>query len=127
MQNPFFAVTAVSRIKIDFLIVAKLIVMYPTPADAEVFEQRYAQEHVPMAVEKLAGKTRFVASLIKSSPGREQAPFHRIAEVYFPSMQDLEACLNSPGGQETAQHDAVAISTGGAPLFLIAEVESFDF
>ncbi len=48
---------------------AKLIVMYPTPADAEIFEQRYAQEHIPMAVEKLAGKTRFVASLIMSSVG----------------------------------------------------------
>ena len=105
---------------------AKLIVMYPIPADVDRFEQRYTDEHVPMAVEKLAGKTRFVASLIKSSVGQEQAPFHRIAEVYFPSMQDLETCLNSPGGQETAKH-AVEISTGGAPLFLIAEVESFDF
>jgi uncharacterized protein (TIGR02118 family) len=105
---------------------AKLIVMYPTPVDVDRFEQRYAQEHVPMAVEKLAGKTRFVASLIKASVGQEKAPFHRIAEVYFPSMQDLDACLNSPGGQETAQY-AVDISTGGAPLFLIAEVESFDF
>jgi uncharacterized protein (TIGR02118 family) len=94
--------------------------------DAGLFEQRYAEERVPMAVEKLAGKTRFVASLIKSSVGQEHASFHRIAEVYFPSMQDLETCLNSPGGQETAQH-AVDISTGGAPLFLIAEVESFDF
>ncbi len=35
---------------------AKLIVMYPTPADLDKFEQRYAEEHVPMAVEKLAGK-----------------------------------------------------------------------
>lgn len=105
---------------------AKLIVMYPHPTDLEVFEQRYATEHVPMAVELLAGKTRFVASLITSSVGQETAPFHRIAEVYFPSMQALEACLNSPGGQETAGH-AVEISTGGSPTFLIAEVESFDF
>lgn len=105
---------------------AKLIVMYPTPTDIETFEQRYADEHVPMAVEKLAGKTRFVASLIQGSVGQAHAPFHRIAEVYFPSMQALEACLNSPGGRETAQH-AVDISTGGAPTFLIAEVESFDF
>lgn len=105
---------------------AKLIVMYPTPTDIDQFEHRYAEEHVPMAVEKLAGKTRFVASLIKSSVGDEQAPFHRIAEVYFPSIEALETCLNSPGGQETAQH-AVAISTGGTPVFLIAEVESFEF
>ena len=88
---------------------AKLIVMYPTPTDIDQFEHRYAEEHVSMAVEKLAGKTRFVASLIKSSAGDGQAPFHRIAEVYFPSIE------------------AVDISTGGAPVFLIAEVESFEF
>jgi uncharacterized protein (TIGR02118 family) len=105
---------------------AKLIVMYPTPADVAVFERRYAQEHVPMAVEKLAGKIRFDANLIASAPGREQVPYHRIAEVYFPSMTALEDCLSSPGGQETAAH-AVEISSGGAPLFLIAEVETFVF
>jgi hypothetical protein len=58
--------------------------------------------------------------------GKDQAPYHRIAEVYFPSMADLEACLNSPGGQETAGH-AFEVSTGGAPLLLISEVETFDF
>lgn len=105
---------------------AKLIVMYPTPADVEIFEKRYAEEHVPMAVEKLAGKTRFVASLITASANQQPAPFHRIAEVYFPSMQALNECLNSPGGQQTAAH-AIDISTGGQPLFLLAEVETFDF
>lgn len=105
---------------------AKLIVVYPTPADVETFEKRYAEEHVPMAVEKLTGKTRFVASRITARIGKESSPVHRIAEVYFPSMQALEACLNSPGGQETAGH-AFEISTGGEPLLLIAEVETFDF
>lgn len=105
---------------------AKLIVMYPQPTDIDTFEQRYAGEHVPMAVEKLAGKTRFVASQIIASVGQDIAPFHRIAEVYFPSMEALQACLHSAGGQETAAH-AVEISTGGLPVFLLAEVESFDF
>ncbi|GAB6139313.1 hypothetical protein JCM14076_00420 [Methylosoma difficile] len=105
---------------------AKLIVMYPNPTDVEVFEKRYAEEHVPMAVEKLAGKTRFVASLITASASPAASPYHRIAEVYFPSMQALLDCLNSAGGQETAAH-AVEISSGGAPVFLLSEVESFDF
>lgn len=104
----------------------KLIVMYPQPTNLDEFEQRYANEHFPMAVDKLAGKTRFVASLVTSSVGGHPAPFHRIAEIYFPSMQDLEDCLNSAGGQETAAH-AVEISTGGMPTFLIAEVGSLDF
>lgn len=101
---------------------AKLIVIYPTPTDVATFEQRYANEHVPMAVEKLQGKSRFVASLINSS----HSPYHRMAEVYFPSMQALQACLDSPGGKATAKH-AIDISSGGMPLFLTAEVESFDF
>jgi uncharacterized protein (TIGR02118 family) len=105
---------------------AKLIVMYPTPTDVIAFERRYEHEHVPMAVEKLAGKIRFDANLVTAAPGKEQAPYHRIAEVYFPSMQALENCLSSPGGQETAAH-AVEISSGGDPLFLIAEVETFVF
>ncbi|WP_020481422.1 EthD family reductase [Methylomonas sp. MK1] len=105
---------------------AKLIVMYPVPTDLETFERRYADEHVPMAVEKLAGKTRFVASLIKSNADQSAAQFHRIAEVYFPTLSDLQACLSSPGGQETAAH-AVEISSGGAPTFLFSEVETFDF
>ncbi|CCE23503.1 MULTISPECIES: EthD family reductase [Methylotuvimicrobium] len=105
---------------------AKLIVMYPKPTDLDVFEHRYTEEHVPMAVEKMVGKTRFVASLITSTADGKPAPYHRIAEVYFPSMPALEACLNSIGGQETAKH-AVEISSGGAPLFLISEVETVDF
>jgi len=105
---------------------AKFIVMYPMPADVAVFEHRYQTEHVPMAVEKLAGKIRFDANLIVSAPGKAQAPYYRIAEVYFPDMQDLEACLSSPGGRETAAH-AVEISSGGEPVFLVAEVETFVF
>jgi len=105
---------------------AKLIVMYPIPTDIEVFEQRYADEHVPMAIEKLEGKTRFVASKITSCLSKDHAPYHRIAEVYFPSMAVLESCLKSPGGQETAAH-AFEISTGGDPLLLISEVETVDF
>ena len=53
---------------------AKLIVMYPTPTDVAVFERRYEHEHVPMAVEKLAGKIRFDANLVTSAPGKTQAP-----------------------------------------------------
>jgi uncharacterized protein (TIGR02118 family) len=96
---------------------AKLIVMYPTPTDISNFERRYEHEHVPKAVEKLAEKIRFDANLITAVPRQKQAPYHRMAEVYFPSMQELEDCLSSPGGQETAAH-AVEISSGGAiPCF----------
>jgi len=67
---------------------AKLVVIYPRPKDVDVFEKVYQTEHVPLAVAKLAGKTKIVATKILGSPDG-LAPFHRIAEVYFPSMQTL--------------------------------------
>lgn len=97
----------------------KLVVIYPTPKDVAVFERLYQDEHVPMAVAKLAGATKIVASKVLGSPAGDP-PFYRIAEVHFPSMEALQACAGSPGGQETVAH-AMQISSGGAPVFLVAE------
>jgi uncharacterized protein (TIGR02118 family) len=47
---------------------AKLIVAYPQPADIDAFEKLYAEEHVPLAVAKLEGKTKIVATKIIASP-----------------------------------------------------------
>ncbi|HKZ81054.1 MAG TPA: EthD family reductase [Pyrinomonadaceae bacterium] len=104
---------------------AKLIVIYPRPTDIDAFEKLYQEEHVPMAVEKLAGKTKIVATkVIHSLEG--SAPYYRIAEIHFPSMKALKACASSESAKETLGH-AVAISTGGAPLFLVGEEETFSF
>jgi len=104
----------------------KLIVAYPTPTDIDAFEKRYTEEHVPMAVEKLGGKTKLVATKVLSMADGSQAPYYRIAEVHFPSMEALAACAGSEGGQETIGH-AVEISSGGTPLFMVAEEEVFEF
>ena len=104
---------------------AKLIVIYPRPTDFETFERVYRNQHVPMAVEKLAGKTKIVASKVTSSPQGEP-PFHRVAEIHFPTVEALQACAASDGGKQTIAN-AVAISSGGAPLFLAAEEETFLF
>jgi uncharacterized protein (TIGR02118 family) len=104
---------------------AKLTVIYPVPKDINAFERQYNQVHVPMAVEKLSGKTKIVVTKI-SKCVQSTVPFHRIAEVHFPSMAALEACLASPGGRETAAH-AISISSGGSPIILIGEEETFTF
>lgn len=104
---------------------AKLIVIYPRPTDIEVFDKRYQEEHVPMAVEKLEGKTKIVATKVLSSP-QGIPPFHVMAEVYFPSLEALQKCAESEGGKETLAH-AVSISTGGSPIILVAEEQSYTF
>jgi hypothetical protein len=78
-----------------------------------------------MAVEKLAGKTKIVASKIVGSP--DGAPvLHRVVEIHFPTMDTLQECAASDGGKETIAH-AESISSGGVPIFLVAEEETFVF
>ena len=104
---------------------AKLIVAYPQPKDVEAFDTVYQNEHVPLAVAKLAGKTKIVSTKILQSP-QGTPPFYRIAEVHFPSMEVLQQCAESAGGKETLAH-AAKISSGGPPVIMVAEEDSFTF
>src|SRR6266852_9034216 len=93
----------------------KLVVMYPQPKDIDAFEKVYQNEHVPLAVAKLGGKTKIVATKILGSP--QGTPlFYRVAEVYFPSMQALEECAASDGGKEALTH-AVRFLPVGSQFF----------
>ena len=103
----------------------KLVVIYPRPKDIQAFETIYNRDHVPVAVEKLAGKTKIVATRVLGSPNGKPL-LHRIAEIHFPSMQALEACAASQGGKDVLAN-AVAISSGGPPIVLIAEEHTVEF
>jgi uncharacterized protein (TIGR02118 family) len=103
----------------------KLIVIYPSPQNVGAFEKIYQNEHVPLAVTKLVGKSKIVATKVLGSPQGTRF-FYRIAEVDFPSMQALRACAASDGGKEVLAH-TVKISSGGPPIFLVAEEETFTF
>ena len=104
----------------------KVLVIYPRPTDVDAFEKAYVEEHVPLAVEKIKGVIKFVATKVVGSADGGTPPFYRIAELYFPSMQALQDSMASPGTQEAAAH-AAAISTGGPPIILIAEQETTTF
>jgi uncharacterized protein (TIGR02118 family) len=103
----------------------KMIVAYPQPQDADAFDAVYQNEHVPLAVAKLKGKTKIVATKVLGSPQGKPA-FYCIAEVHFPSMEALQSCARSQGGQETLAH-AAQISSGGPPVVMIAEEDTFMF
>jgi uncharacterized protein (TIGR02118 family) len=103
----------------------KMIVAYPHPKDASAFDKVYQQEHVPMAIANLHGKTKIVATKVLLSP-QGDSPFYCIAEVHFPSMEVLQQCAESAGGKETLAH-AAKISSGGPPVIMIAEEDTFTF
>ncbi len=103
----------------------KFMVLYPRPTDIDAFEKIYQEEHVPMAVKNLVGKTKLVATKVVASP-EGTPPFYRIAEIHFPSMEALSACAATAETQATLAH-AVKISTGGKPVFMIAEEQAYTF
>ena len=98
----------------------KLIVLYPPPSDVATFERRYQSEHVPMVMTKIPGLKKFVAAKVIGSPAGGAAPYQRVAELYFDSLESLQAAMGSSGAQTTVAH-AMEISTGGAPIVLIGE------
>jgi uncharacterized protein (TIGR02118 family) len=98
----------------------KLIVLYPPPADIATFERRYRLEHAPMVLEKIPGLKKFVAARVLGTPTGTAAPYQRVAELHFDSLESLQTAMASGGGQAAVAH-AMEISTGGPPAVLIAE------
>ena len=106
---------------------AKIIVLYPYPADVGSFEQAYTEEHMPMVnTASFPGITRFVGTRVLGTPDGSTPPFYRIAELHFPSLGALQAAAAGPGGQKAVAH-AGSISTGGPPIVLVADDEPIEF
>ncbi|HZY30373.1 MAG TPA: EthD family reductase [Candidatus Methylomirabilis sp.] len=77
---------------------AKLLVMYHTPADPAAFDTYYNRTHVVVA-KKLPGVRSYTISKGPiASPGGT-SPYHLIAELTFDSMGAIQAALGSPEGQ----------------------------
>jgi uncharacterized protein (TIGR02118 family) len=106
---------------------AKIVVLYPAPSDPAAFERAYREDHAPLVTPTtFPGLTRFVASRISGTADAGPAPFARIAELHFPSLQTLQAAAGTEPAKRAVAH-AVSISSGGPPLFLIAEEETTSF
>ena len=74
--------------------IAKLIVAYPRPLDVEAFEKVYTEEHVPLAVAKLAGRTKIVTTRVLGSQEGRLCIIE--LQRFIPSMGALEVCAASP-------------------------------
>lgn len=106
---------------------AKLIVLYPTPRDMKEFERAYTEDHAPMVTPRtFEGIQKFVGTRIAGTPDGSPAPFYRIAELHFRSMEALQKAAASASAQKAVSH-AVSISSGGKPVFLVAEEETRTF
>jgi len=106
---------------------AKLIVIYPSPRDVNTFERAYTQDHAPMVTaQNFRGIKKFVASKVVGTADGSPAPFYRIAELHFPSLEALQEAAASQSAQQAVAH-AVSISSGGKPIVLVAEEDTKSF
>lgn len=106
---------------------AKLVVIYPNPSNAEEFERAYTEDHAAMVNdEHFPGIKRFVQTKVLGTADGSPPPYSRIAELYFDSLEDLQAAATSEGAAKAVAH-ANQISTGGPPTVLVCQHSSTDY
>ena len=81
----------------------KLVVIYPRRKDVEAFETVYNRDHVPTAVEKLAGKTKIVANSGYSVLRRANLP--SIASLRFISLRWRPSNASGAATQTAVVHE----------------------
>jgi uncharacterized protein (TIGR02118 family) len=98
----------------------KLSVLYGRPSDLEAFERHYTATHVPL-VEQIPYLERFEAGRVIGTPDGSEAPYYRIAELWFDGQAALADALSSPEGRATVD-DISNFASGGA-VAMICEVD----
>jgi uncharacterized protein (TIGR02118 family) len=94
----------------------KLTVLYGPPEDPAAFEDYYRDTHVPL-VDEIPDLAKFEASRVVGTPDGSDAPYHRIAELWFESVEVLQAAMGSDAGQ-AAVADIPNFASGGATVVI---------
>jgi uncharacterized protein (TIGR02118 family) len=95
----------------------KLVVLYPSPREEQVFERAYHEQHIPLMRGLIAPATRLRTYRVRLPDG---APFYRLAEIDFVDLAEATAFGQSEGANN-ARRSARDVSTGGKPWTLICE------
>jgi len=100
---------------------AKLVVLYKTPADKAAFDKHYFETHIPLA-KKIPGLTSYeVSKGAVGSPGGESG-IHLVALLEFESFAALRSGLGSPEAG-AAVADVPNFASGGADILMFDTIE----
>lgn len=94
----------------------KLVVLYGQPTDPAAFDTYYAETHVPL-VAKIPDLQQFEYGKALGTPTGGQTPYYFMAELWFESVQQLQASMGSEAGRAAGQ-DTAAFATGGVTMFI---------
>ena len=95
---------------------ARLVVLYNKPADANAFDEHYFKTHVPLA-KAIPGLRSY--EVTKGGVGTPQgpSPYHLVAILSFDSPAAIAAAFASKEGQATAA-DLGKFAQAGAQLLI---------
>jgi uncharacterized protein (TIGR02118 family) len=99
----------------------KSTALFGHPEDPDAFEEYYANTHVPL-VEKLPNLQRLEVAKIVATPDGSEPPYHRITELYFEDVEQMQGSFASDEGQAMAA-DVQNFATGGLTIF-ISEIDA---
>ncbi len=92
----------------------KLIALYRKPADVQEFDKHYEQVHTPLVL-RMPGLRKLEVTRITGSPIGE-SKYHLMAEMYFDSLDALNAANASPEGKAAAR-DLMSFAADVVTLF----------
>lgn len=95
---------------------ARLVVMYGTPADPAAFDRHYFDKHVPIA-KSIPGLRRYEVSAGPVATPAGPSNWHLVATLHFDDMAAIAAAFASPQGQAAAA-DVQVFATGGAEMYM---------
>jgi uncharacterized protein (TIGR02118 family) len=97
-------------------VMVKLIVLFGHPEDAGAFEDHWSSHHVALA-QKIPNVQQLEASKVTGTPDGSEPPYHRVAELSFGSVEEMQAAMGSPEGQ-AAVGDFQNFATGGVTVLV---------
>jgi len=97
----------------------KLVALYKKPANVEEFDDKYFNTHLPLAA-KMPGVKKVEVARITGSPAGE-SEYYLMAEVYYDSMEDLQASMASPEGRASTKN--LMSFAKDVAYFMFADIE----
>ncbi|MBI1804886.1 MAG: EthD family reductase [Ignavibacteriae bacterium] len=92
----------------------KLVALYRKPADMDVFDRHYFDVHIPL-IKKTPGLRKIEITKITGAPIGE-TKFHVMAEMYYDSVDAMNAGNASPEGRAAAK-DLMTFAGDAVTLF----------
>lgn len=97
-----------------YQIMIKLTALYRKPEDAESFERHYFGIHIPL-IKQIPGLQRIEITRVTVAPMGESR-YYLMAEMYFTSMDAMNAANASPQGRAAAK-DLMSFAADIVTLF----------